>query len=589
MNPDTPLALAGERVFKGIPASPGFAHGRVFIHHSVDEAPPVYPISAEEIPSEIQRLEAALIETRNQILEVQERISNAIGAKDAAIFDAHLLVVDDTTILDEVRRAISADKLNVEEIYSRVAHRFIVQFSQFDDPYLRERAVDIQDVTRRVMRNLLGRGRQTPTNKTPAIILAVNLAPSDTASFQRDKILGFATEEGSATSHAAIMSRSLGIPAVVGLRDVLRFIHAGDQVLLDGTEGLLILAPSAETLAEYERREKIRDQIESGLEALRDTESATLDGRKIQLSANIECPEDVPSVKEHGARGVGLLRTEFLFMREGVLPGEEEQYAFYREIVEGIAPDPVIIRTLDIGGDKLFRGIGPQREDNPFLGWRAIRFCLEETALFKTQLRAILRASAHGPASLMYPMISGIEELRAANAILEVCKEELREEKHSFNEGIEIGAMIEIPSAALCAPLIAREVRFFSVGTNDLIQYTIAVDRLNERVAALYAPTHPAVLRLLRLIVEAAHEAGIWAGVCGEAAGDVILTPLFVGLGYDELSTAPASVPRVKRAVQSLDQETCRNLIEEVSSFDTSDAIFNRCLSLAKSAYPELL
>lgn len=589
MSPDAPPAATGERVFKGIPASPGCARGRVFIHHSLDEAPPVYPISAEEIPAEIHRLEAALIETRNQILEIQERVSKAIGAKDAAIFDAHLLVVDDATILDEVRRSIAAEKLNIEEIYNRVAHRFIVQFSQFDDPFLRERAVDIEDVTRRVMRNLLGRGRHTRVNETPAVIVAASLTPSDTASFHRDKILGFATEEGSATSHAAIMARSLGIPAVVGLRDVLRFVRTGDEVLIDGTGGLLILDPSPATVAEYERRESLRDQIEHGLEALRDTEPATRDGRKIQLSANIECPEDVPSVKEHGARGVGLLRTELLFMREGALPGEDEQYAFYREIVEGIAPDPVIIRTLDIGGDKLLRGIGPQQEDNPFLGWRAIRFCLEETGLFKTQLRAILRASAHGPASLMYPMISGIEELRAANALLEECKAELRAEGRPFNEAIETGAMIEIPSAALCAPVLAREARFFSVGTNDLIQYTIAVDRLNERVAALYAPTHPAVLRLLREVVEAARGAGIWAGVCGEAAGDVTLTPLLLGLGFDELSAAPASVPRVKRAVQSLDQETCRSLVTEAFGLETADAILQRCLAVAKSAYPELL
>lgn len=582
-------SAAGERVFKGLPASPGSVRGPVLIYHSVDEAPPVYPISEKEIPGEIRRLEAALIETRNEILEVQERVAKAIGAKDAAIFDAHLLVVDDATMLEEVRRSLAEEKLNVEEIYNRVARRFIIQFSQFDDPYLRERAIDIEDVTRRVLRNLLGRGRRPPATHEPVIILAANLTPSDTASFQRDHILGFATEEGSATSHAAIMARSLGIPAVVGLRDALRFVQNGDEVLLDGDGGLLILNPSAATAAEYERRELLRDEIEHGLEALRDTECATRDGRKIQLSANIECPDDVPSVKEHGARGVGLLRTELLFMREGTLPGEEEQYEFYRRIVEGIAPDPVIIRTLDIGGDKLLRGIGPQQEDNPFLGWRAIRFCLEETGVFKTQLRAILRASAHGPASLMYPMISGIEELRAANALLEECKAELRAEGRPFREDIEAGAMIEIPSAALCADILAREAKFFSVGTNDLIQYTIAVDRLNERVARLYAPTHPGVLRLLRQVVQAAQVAGIWAGVCGEAAGDVTLTPLLVGLGFDELSTGPGSAPRVKRAVQSLDYEACRRLVEEVFALDTAEAVLERSLEMAKSAYPELL
>lgn len=589
MSATAPPTASGERVFKGLPASPGSVRGPVLIYHSVDEAPPVYPISEKEIPGEIRRLEAALIETRNEILEVQERVAKAIGAKDAAIFDAHLLVVDDAMMLDEVRRSLAEEKLNVEEIYNRVARRFIVQFSQFDDPYLRERAIDIEDVTRRVLRNLLGRGRRPPAAHEPVIILAANLTPSDTASFQRDHILGFATEEGSATSHAAIMARSLGIPAVVGLRDALRFVQNGDEALLDGDGGLLILNPSEATAAEYERRELLRDEIEHGLEALRDTECATRDGRKIQLSANIECPDDVPSVKEHGARGVGLLRTELLFMREGTLPGEEEQYQFYRRIVEGIAPDPVIIRTLDIGGDKLLRGIGPQQEDNPFLGWRAIRFCLEETGVFKTQLRAILRASAHGPASVMYPMISGVEELRAANGLLEECKAELRAEGRPFREDIEAGAMIEIPSAALCADILAREARFFSVGTNDLIQYTIAVDRLNERVARLYAPTHPGVLRLLRQVVQAAQGAGIWAGVCGEAAGDVTLTPLLVGLGFDELSAGPGSVPRVKRAVQSLDYEACRRLVEEVFELDTAQAVLERSVEMAKSAYPELL
>ncbi len=585
-----PALSTEEKVIEGTGASPGLAFGVVHVHHAEEETPPSYPISEEDISDELARLEVALVETRSQILEMQERVAKAIGAKDAAIFDAHLLVVEDQTLLDEVTRLIEKELLNIESIYARVAHRYATTLSQIEDPYLRERAIDIEDVTRRVIRNLLGRdGRLELLHDTPSIIVAENLTPADTATFQRDKVLGFATEGGSRTSHVAIMARSMGIPAVVGARGLLRKIRSGDEILLDGSQGRIILYPTAEVLTSFREREEKRVQRQAGLGSLRDTEATTRDGHSVLLAANIESAEDIPSVFEHGARGVGLFRTEFLFIRTSQLPNEDEQFDLYNPPVVALQPHPVVIRTLDIGGDKLMSDLPEQREDNPFLGWRAIRFCLEQPELFKIQLRAILRTSANGNVSIMYPMISSIEEIHAANALLEEAKMELSRKKIPFNPDVPVGMMMEVPSAAVCADLFAKEVDFFSIGTNDLIQYTIAVDRVNERVAKLYAPTHPGIVRLIKRIVDAGHEAGIWVGVCGEMSGDLLCTPLLIGLEVDELSTGAALVPAVKKAIQSLDLVACRNLAQQALSMDSAEQIQQLCVELCNERYPQLL
>jgi phosphotransferase system enzyme I (PtsI) len=577
--------------FEGVGVSPGIARGKVHVVVDELEAVPCYRIAPDQVADEIGRFEAALIQTRMQILEMQQRIAESIGAKDAAIFDAHLLVVEDRTLIDEVLRKLQTDLYNVEWVFQEVATRYAETLAKIDDPYLRERALDIQDVTRRVIRNLQGKAPKAFLGLSePHILVAHNLTPSDTASLKREHVLGIATDLGSRTSHAAIMARSLGIPAVVGLHDITAKLQTGRQVLLDGVGGWLIVDPAPETLERYAEIESRRARVAAQLQALRETRSTTRDGRHIVLSANIELPEDVEAVAAHGAEGIGLYRTEFLYLNRTTLPSEEEQYKIYRKVAERVQPDPLIIRTFDLGGDKLAPGtVDIADELNPFLGWRAIRFCLENIDIFKTQLRAILRASAVGNVKVMFPMISRLEELRRAVAILNECKEELRCSGIPMGQQIEVGAMIEIPSAAILAHVLALEVDFFSIGTNDLIQYALAVDRMNEKIAHLYEPTHPAVVRLLKMIADAAHANNIWVGVCGEMAGDVALVPLLLGLEMDELSASAVLVPRVKRAVQSLAMPECRQLVEEALRLNTASEILARCLQLADKRYGDLL
>jgi len=550
-----------------------------------------YRIAPSQVPDEIGRFETALIQTRMQILEMQQRIAESIGAKDAAIFDAHLLVVEDRTLIDEVLRKLETDLCNVEWVFQEVATRYAETLNKIDDPYLRERALDIQDVTKRVIRNLQGKAPKTfLALSEPHILVAHNLTPSDTASINRANVLGVATDLGSRTSHAAILARSLNIPAVVGLHDITAKLETGQHVLVDGSDGLLIVNPAPETIAHYAELESKRARVVTQLKELRTTRSTTRDGRHIVLSANIELPEDVEAVAANGAEGIGLYRTEFLYLNRTTLPTEDEQFETYRKVAQRVRPDPLIIRTFDLGGDKLAPGtVDITDELNPFLGWRAIRLCLENIDIFKTQLRAILRASAVGNIKIMFPMISGLEELRGAKAVLAECNKELRRSGIPLGEEIEVGAMIEIPSAAICANVLASEVDFFSIGTNDLIQYTLAVDRVNEKIAHLYEPTHPAILRLLRIITDAARAHHIWVGVCGEMAGDVALIPLLLGLGMDELSAGATLVPRVKRAVQSLAIPECRELVEETLKLNTSSEILARCLELADKRYGDLL
>ncbi len=588
--PTTPCDEGGETRHQGIPVSPGIARGVVVVRSDGFLEPVSYRVRAERVPSELDRFEAALVQTRGEIHELQREILQSGRKSEASIFDAHLLILEDRSVLDEVSASLEKERWNIETVFFRVMRRFMDSLRSIDDPYLRERVIDIEDVAKRVLRKLArGGDAMEKTVGHAHILLALDLTPSDTAEMDAELVLGFATEMGSVTSHTAIVARSMGIPAVVGLHGIREKVHTGRTILLDGYSGLLIVDPTEETLAQYSELERAKSAVVEKLVELRHTRARTSDGMAITLSANIEFAHESSAVVDSGAEGVGLYRTEFFYMNPRALPGEDEQAENYARVVSAVNPHGVIIRTLDIGGDKMpVEGVAYQ-EANPFLGWRGIRMSLELPDLFRSQVRAILRASAVGKVRIMFPLISGLEEIRKARAHVESCKDELRKQGVPFDEEIQIGAMIEVPSAAVIADQLAAEVDFFSIGTNDLIQYTLAVDRVNDRVAGLYQPEHPAIMRLLKQIVDAAHQGNIWAGLCGEMAGDIHLTPFLVGIGIDELSVSPSLIPRVKSAVQKLEAAACRTLASEVLSLNRSADIRERCKGIAMEHYPELL
>jgi phosphotransferase system enzyme I (PtsI) len=578
----------GEKMLRGIPVSQGVSRSRVVVLDRTRIDPAKWGILESDPAGEEDRLQASLVETRRQILAVQERLREAMGAKEAQIFDAHLLVLEDPMLIEEATRFIREDLVTAEFAFHEASEKYAEALGKVDDSYLSERAADIRDVAQRVLADLMGQALCTGLADLtePCVVVAHDLTPSDTAMMDPAIVLGFVTEVGSRTSHMAILARSLRIPAVLGLGEAISELHNGESVLLDGFNGFVVIDPSEQTLFEYGQLVDRQSSIEESLEVIHDDAAETRDGHRIILSANIERAADVEGVLQCGATGVGLFRTEFLFINRSDLPGEEEQFAAYRKVTESLAPDPVIIRTLDLGGDKLLSHVNVAEEMNPFLGWRAIRLCLEEKDLFRTQLRAILRASVFGNLKIMYPMISGVEELEAANVLLDECREQLRDEGVAFAEDVEIGVMIETPSAAMIADRLARRVKFFSIGTNDLIQYTLAVDRLNEKIAHLYEPTHPSILRLIKATVDAGQAHGIWTGICGEMAGDLAAVPLLLGLGVSELSVTPSMVPRVKMLIRSIEMSEARKLAEFALDSDSPKEILARAEALAKAAVP---
>ena len=578
----------GEKMLRGIPVSQGVSRSRVVVLDRTRIDPAKWGILESDPAGEQDRLQASLMETRRQILAVQERLREALGAKEAQIFDAHLLVLEDPMLIEEATRFIREDLVTAEFALHKASEKYAEALGKVDDSYLSERAADIRDVAQRVLADLMDQALCTGLADLtePCVVVAHDLTPSDTAMMDPAMVLGFATEVGSRTSHTAILARSLRIPAVLGLGEAISELHTGESVLLDGFNGFVVIDPSEQTLFEYGQLVDRQTSIEKSLEVIHDDAAETRDGHRIILSANIERAADVESVLQCGAIGVGLFRTEFLFINRSDLPNEEEQFAAYRKVTESLAPDPVIIRTLDLGGDKLLSHVNVAEEMNPFLGWRAIRLCLQEKDLFRTQLRAILRASVFGNLKIMYPMISGVEELDAANVLLDECREQLRDEGVAFAEDVEIGVMIETPSAAMIADSLARRVKFFSIGTNDLIQYALAVDRLNEKIAHLYEPTHPGILRLIKATVDAGQAHGIWTGICGEMAGDLAAVPLLLGLGVSELSVTPSMVPRVKMLICSIEMSEARKLAEFALYSDSPKEILARAEVLAKAAVP---
>lgn len=566
-----------ELILQGISASNGIAYGPVFLYIKSDVEIPSYQVDAEKRIEEIARFEHALLVTRQQIQKIQDEVEKNLGADEARIFDAHLLVLEDQALISETIREFESSSRNIETCFNGVSQRYIKAFDEIDDEYLRERAGDIRDVAQRVLQNLLGQAGQNLSVLAEKRIVAANeVSPSDAAGIDRSQAIAIVTDSGSKTSHAVIVARSMKIPAVVGTRDLTKRLKPTDWMLVDGYDGLIIINPTEQTLFRYGKIQLQKKSFEQRLLEASRLPAVTLDGVAVTLRANIEKVDEATLVKEYAASGVGLFRTEFLYLSSHRIPSEEEQYLAYKAIAEQLSPDPVVIRTLDLGGDKPMASnpdLFPP-ESNPFLGFRAIRFCLEHKDLFKDQLRAILRASAHGRVQLMYPMISGLDELSRANVLLEECREELRKKGQPFDPELEVGAMIEIPSAATTADILARKCDFFSIGTNDLIQYLLAIDRVNDRIAHLYEPTHPAVLRTIKRIIDEAHKEQIKVSVCGEMAGDPVYVPLLLGLGVDELSMTPPLLPAVKYLVRAMKLSDARKLTEHAMGLDTPKEIY---------------
>lgn len=561
-------------MLKGIPASPGIAIGKAFVYDTRKFIVPTKKIKEEVVPKEIARFEDALIKTRSEILEIQKKITKEMGSHHAEIFNAHLLVLEDRMLIEEVIESLKKEKRCVEYIFTKVLDKYINVFNKMNDEYLKERISDIDDVGKRILKNLLGaQEKSLSTLKQRVIVVAYDLSPSDTATMHKKNVMGFITDIGGRTSHTAIMAKSLEIPAVVGLEEGTLKIKAGDMLIIDGNAGAVIVNPDKKTIKKYQARQLQFVRFEKTFVNLKDEPARTLDGHKIEISANIELPEEIDSVISHGANGIGLYRTEYFYMNRQDLPAEEEQFEAYKKVVKRLFGRPVIVRTLDLGGDKFLSQLEVPHEMNPFLGWRAIRFCLAKPKIFKAQLKAILRASAFGNIKVMFPMISGVDELRQAIGVLDESKEELRAKGIKFNEDIEVGAMIEIPSAALTCDLLAKEVDFFSIGTNDLIQYSLAIDRVNEKIAYLYKPTHPGVLRLIKNIIDAGHREDIWVGMCGEMAGEPGFALLLLGLDLDEFSMSPVIVPEMKYIIRNVTFKDAKEVALKALTLPTGEEV----------------
>ncbi|WP_058764057.1 phosphoenolpyruvate--protein phosphotransferase [Exiguobacterium chiriqhucha] len=558
---------------KGIGASAGIAVAKAFVMETPSFDIPTNKI--EDVAAEKAHFQAAIAQSKTELEEIRQITLRELGEDKAEIFSAHLLIVEDPEIVSQVNDKIESEHMNAAKALDEVAQMMVMIFESMDNEYMRERAADVRDVTKRVMAHILGVTFMTPASiSEEVIIIAEDLTPSDTAQLNRKYVKGFATNIGGRTSHSAIMSRSLEIPAVVGTKVALEEIKNGDLVVIDGTEGDVFVNPSEELVNEYNEKRAAFEAYKEELKQLVNEESITADGHKVKLAANIGTPNDLEGVLKNGADAIGLYRTEFLYMDSETFPTEEEQYTAYKAVIEGMDGKQVVIRTLDIGGDKELSYLDLPKEMNPFLGYRAIRLCLEETDLFRTQLRALLRASAHGDLAIMFPMIATLEEFRAAKAIL------LEEEAKLKTEGIavgnyETGMMVEIPSTAVMAKQFAKEVDFFSVGTNDLIQYTMAADRMNEKVSYLYQPFNPAILNLLHNVITEAHKAGKWVGMCGEMAGEELAIPILLGLGLDEFSMSASSVLRARSLVKRLTKSETEAIVNDVLNMDTAEEVVN--------------
>ena len=563
-----------KRVLRGIEASSGIVIGRAFLVHRGRVSIPQKGIEPSQTAAEIKRFKRAIEKSKHQLREIKEKILAEEVRRHFFILDVHLMILEDRMLIQDTIEVIKTRRINAEWALDIIIRKLNAAFDTIEDEYLRERKNDVHYVAQRIFRNLVGRGQDDLTSiKRNVIVVAHDLSPADTIQMNLNHVAGFITDMGGRISHTAILSRSLGIPAVVGLETATSVVNDGDLLIVDGYGGTVIVNPDKAISEEYmKKREQIK-LLEREVLKYAALPAETCDGYRIRMGGNIELVEELPMAISHGAEGIGLYRTEILYLNREDLPSEEEQFQTYRSIAEGIAPNSAVIRTLDVGGDKFLSKYGYDHEANPALGLRAIRFSLKEPHIFKIQLRGILRASAFGKLKILFPMISGIGEIRKAKTILEETKEELIKEGIPFDEGLEIGAMIETPSASIIADALAHEVNFFSIGTNDLIQYALAIDRINKHVSYLYEPLHPAILRMIKGIVEAGHRAGIEVGMCGEMAADPAYVLIFLGMGLDELSMTPFYIPRVKKILRGSSYEEAKQLLDEASRLSTATEI----------------
>jgi len=568
------LGKINNRIMQGVGASPGIAIGqvrktdrsRVVVHERV--------VEKGQVPEEIERFRTAIAKAKEELKSLKKHLGDDKGDEHLYVIDTHLLILEDGMLVKETQGFIENEMINAEAALKKTFRKFQAFFKDIEDDYLRERCVDVEIVVERILRNMVGKPLESlDSGEGQSIIVAHDLSPADVLQINKSKVIGFVTDLGGKTSHSAILARALEVPAVVGLERVTSEIEDDDVLIIDGTTGMVVINPDRDTFQQYLRRKQHYEYLESELLKIKDLPAETIDGHRVVLKGNAEFLEEIPSLKGHGAEGIGLFRTEMLFFNREEPPDEEEQYALYSAVARAMAPQMVTIRTLDVGGDKFIKNLNLDDELNPALGLRAIRLSLRQPEIFKPQLRAILRASHLGNVRIFFPMVSGVAEIRAVKTILEEVKTELREEGIPFDEGIKIGIMIEIPSAVIIADLLAKEVDFFSVGTNDLIQYSLAIDRTNEHLSPLYEPLHPAVLRSLKMVVDAAHAAGIDSCICGEMAGESEYLPILLGLGFDELSMNAVSILRVKKILRRCSNSEAQSLVARALEFSTAQEV----------------
>ena len=560
-------------MYKGTGASPGIALGKALVIEHSELV--IEKKTIENIDEEIQKLESAVKVSKEELTKVKEKALAELGEHEAEIFEAHLLVLEDPELIGSAISKIRDEKVNADYALNEIKEMFVAMFESMDNEYMRERAADIKDVTNRVLRHILGiKVVDLAGLDEEVVLIAHDLTPSDTATMNKNMVLGFLTDIGGRTSHTAIMARTLEIAAVVGLNDITKKVKDGDYIVFNGDTGEVIVNPDEETKAKYASLKEQFEEYRKSLELLKGQASITTDGRHVELAGNIGSPNDVEGLIKNDAEGVGLYRTEFLYMdKEDSFPTEEEQYEAYKAVLEGMNNKPIVIRTLDIGGDKELPYFEMEPEMNPFLGYRAIRLCLGRKDIFKTQLRALYRASVHGKLRIMFPMISSLEELLDAKEVIKEVLKELDAENIAYSNDVEVGMMIEIPSAAVISDVLAKHVDFFSIGTNDLIQYTCAVDRMNQKISHLYNQFNPAVLRLIKMVIDNAHKEGKWVGMCGESAGDQRMIPILLGFGLDEFSMSPISILPARKLITSLSYADMQKFADEVLAMGTAKEI----------------